>query len=61
MKFSDGARAGYGPQSEPAGKGSYLAFLVIPGQACLYNIWSELGQEHIELLLKNLRWIAGAP
>ena len=61
MKFSDGARAGYGPQSEPANKGSHLAFLVIPGQACLYNIWSELGQEHIELLLKNLRRVAGAP
>jgi hypothetical protein len=61
MKFSDGARAGYGPQSEPAAKGSYLAFLVIPGQSCLYNVWSELGQEHLELLLKNLRWVAGAP
>jgi hypothetical protein len=61
MTFSDGSKAGYGPQSQPAGKDSFLAFLVIPGQTCLYNVWSELGQEHLELLLKNLRFVAGAP
>lgn len=61
VTFSDGSKAGYGPQSQPAGKDSFLAFVVIPGQSCLYNVWSELGQDHLELLLKNLRFIAGAP
>jgi hypothetical protein len=61
LTFSDGSKAAYGPQSQPAGKDAFLAFLVIPGQSCLYNVWTELGQDHLELLLKSLRLVAGAP
>jgi hypothetical protein len=55
LDWSDGSTAGYGPEG---GTGpNQLAYLRIPGQACLYNVWSRLGREHLELLLSQLRFI----
>ena len=31
-----------------------LAYLRVPGQACLYNVWTKLGRDHLELLLGQL-------
>ena len=53
--WSDGSSAGYGPE---AGVGpDNLAYLRINGQGCLYNVWSKLGRDHLELLLDSLRRI----
>jgi hypothetical protein len=32
-----------------------LAYLRVSGQGCLYNIWSRLGREHLEQLIRELR------
>jgi len=61
MQFSDGSHAGYGRAKYGGGPGSYLAYLTVAGQGCLYNIWTELGKEHMELLLRSLRYVTRAP
>ncbi len=61
-----GSAAGYGLQgalpypegSQGAGEQS-LAFLLIRGQQCQYNVWSKLGRDHLELLLGELEMVAG--
>jgi hypothetical protein len=54
-RWSDGSVAGYGPEG---GSGpNELAYLRIPGQSCLYNIWSRLGRDHLEFLLEQLRYV----
>lgn len=55
LSFGDGSIAEYGPEG---GEGpNQLAYLKIKGQDCLYNIWSRLGREHLELLLRELRFV----
>ena len=54
--FADGSRVGYGPEG---GTGpNWLAYVRIPGQDCLYNVWSRRGQAHLEQLLGELRFVA---
>ena len=54
--LADGSRVGYGPEG---GAGpNWLAYLRIPGQDCLYNVWSRLGRAHLEELLAQLRFVA---
>ena len=58
-----GSFAGYGlagaqsySRSNPAGQGEHsLAYLRIPGQSCLYNVWSRISREHLEAVLDSLR------
>lgn len=55
MEWNDGSWAGYGLEG---GSGPHhLAYLVVAGQGCLYNVWSALGREHLEQLLKHLRLV----
>lgn len=57
--------AGYGIEgarplttSDPQGLGeNLLAYVRVPGQRCLYNVWSRLGRRHLELLLDSLRLV----
>jgi hypothetical protein len=57
-EWADGSRAGFGPEG---GRGpKQLAYLYIEGQGCLYNVWSSVGPEHLDLLLSHLRFVAGA-
>ena len=54
--LADSSRVGYGPEG---GVGpNWLAYLRIPGQGCLYNVWSRRGRPHLEELLGQLRFIA---
>lgn len=58
VRWRDGSEAGYGPEG---GTGpNQLAYLRVPGQRCLYNVWSRLGREHLERLLGELRFVRGA-
>lgn len=58
-----GALAGYGiegarplAQADGDGRGlNLLAYVRVPGQRCLYNVWSKLGRRHLEALLDDLR------
>jgi hypothetical protein len=53
--FADSSRVGYGPEG---GTGpSWLAYVRIPGQDCLYNVWSRRGRTHLEELLGQLRFV----
>lgn len=59
----DGSAAGYGvmgaapyPDSNPAGHRLHsIAYLRIPGQACQYNVWSQISRVHLETILGLLR------
>ena len=54
--FADGSRVGYGPEG---GTGpNWLAYVRIPGQDCLYNVWSRQGRVELERLLAQLRFVA---
>lgn len=55
LQWADGSRAGYGPEG---GAGpNWLAYLRIPGQRCLYNVWSREGKAPLEALLRALRFV----
>jgi hypothetical protein len=55
IEWADGSFAEYGLEG---GTGpNHLAYLRIAGQRCLYNVWSRLGQEHLEFLLEQLRFV----
>lgn len=64
-KLRPGAFAGYGlegakPLAAGDGDGrgqNMLAYVRVPGQRCLYNVWSRLGRVHLETLLDSLRVI----
>lgn len=54
-RWPDGRVALYGPEG---GTGpTLLAYLTVPGQACLYNVWSNISLDHLDLLLDQLRLI----
>lgn len=54
-EWGDGSKVEYGPEG---GEGpNQLAYLRIAGQDCLYNVWSRMGREHLELLLRELRLV----
>ena len=56
ISWSDSSSAGYGPE---AGTGpNWLAYVKIPGQQCLYNVWSRRGQSHLEGIIQSLRFVA---
>ena len=56
-RWADSSSAGYGPEG---GTGpNQLAYLRLPHQDCLYNIWSRLGREHLEYLIGQLRFVQG--
>lgn len=53
--WGDGSKVEYGPEG---GAGpNQLAYVRIAGQQCLYNVWSRLGREHLELLIRELRLV----
>lgn len=53
--FADSSRVGYGPEG---GTGpNWLAYIQIPGQDCLYNVWSRRGRQHLEDLLGHMRFV----
>ena len=53
--LADDSRVGYGPEG---GVGpNWLAYVRIPGQQCLYNVWSRRGRAHLEELLGQLRFV----
>ncbi|MEV4072020.1 hypothetical protein [Nonomuraea fuscirosea] len=61
--WDDGSIAGYGINGADGKNASgpdatsYVAFLAIKGQGCLYYIDTERGKRHIEYLLKNIRYV----
>lgn len=66
-KLPRGSFAGYGlegarPYSRANPRGlsqRSLAYLLIPGQSCLYNVWSRVSRAHLEKMLDSLRLVPG--
>lgn len=61
IHYRDGSRVSFGPEG---GRGpDWLAYVSVPGQQCLYNVWSQQGREHLLQLLEGLRRVqpAGTP
>ena len=46
------------PSGEIDAPRPYVALLQVPGQDCVYRLWSHLGREHVEHLLERLQWVA---
>ena len=61
ITYSDGGRVGYGGEGFSASETRLLADVQVPGQTCLYQVWTNQGVEHMELLLQSLRLVKGAP
>lgn len=57
--YADSSRVGYGLEGGGAGP-NWLAYVQIPGQDCLYNVWSRQGREELEALLARLRFVRGS-
>ena len=55
-----GVRAGYGLEGFTMGP-DWVAYVIVPGQTCLYNLWSSLGRQHLESLIDHLRIVDTSP
>lgn len=53
-QIAGGIRAGYGLEGINLGPG-WLAYVLVPGQGCLYNVWSHVSREDLEKILDGLR------
>ena len=54
-RWPDGSYVSWGPEG---GTGpNQLAYLQIAGQGCLYNVWSRVSREHLEELLREIRFV----
>jgi len=66
IDWSDGSSAGYGVEGGGAfvvdgSTTKWLSHLRLDGHPCLYNVWSNLGRNHLEYLLGQLRSVEGHP
>ncbi len=61
ITWTDGNIAGYGLEGDAAEDSGapHLAFVVVEGQGCLYNVWTFLGEDHLLRLLDSLRFVEG--
>lgn len=57
LEWSDGSLAGFGGEGRDPSNPNKLAYMMIDGQACNYNIWSHLGLDHLVQLIKSLRFV----
>lgn len=57
--WNDGSRAEYQSTDaeEDPSKAGAVATIVMPGQECVYQVWSFLGQEHLNELVSSLRFV----
>lgn len=56
-------REGFGAYTDANPKGvgvKSLAYLIVPGQRCMYNVWTTLGRDHLETLLNGLAVLSGS-
>ena len=59
IRWSDGSAVTYGLVAN-TGPG-YLAYLRVAGQQCLYNVWSNIGVNHLRALIRQLRLVEATP
>lgn len=56
-RWADGSHADVQPTDEDPAQRGRVATLVVNGQGCVYQVWSFLGQEHLDELVAGLRFV----
>ena len=51
--WHDGSAIGWGLEGDTGPK--HLAYVQVKGQKCLYNVWSNVSEDHLLSLIQNLR------
>ncbi len=59
IAWSDGSFAGYGADRTAAESTRRVADVVVAGQGCVYEVWSNLGDAHLVEVLQGLRLVQG--
>ncbi|MDX1450064.1 MAG: hypothetical protein R3246_13480, partial [Acidimicrobiia bacterium] len=57
--FADGSVVGYGGEGFDEANPRRLGELAVAGQGCMYQVWSELGDEHLAAVIESLRFVDG--
>lgn len=55
----EGVVIGYDGEGFDPSNPRRLAEFAIPGQGCMYQVWSELGDDHLVALVDSLRFVTG--
>jgi hypothetical protein len=57
--YDDDSRFGYGYEGGAAADSGapLLAVLLIDGEGCVYNVWSFLGEAHLQTMISELRFV----
>jgi hypothetical protein len=58
-RYADGSVVGYGGEGLDESNPRRLGELVVTGQGCLYQVWSELGDGHLASVIQSLRFVEG--
>jgi hypothetical protein len=59
IEWSDGSVAGYGPGEATEAGAPYQVSIAVAGQGCTYEAWSFLGEDHLLVLIDELRFVEG--
>ena len=64
VEWADGSVGGYGPgdqgaTDEPPLGHRHLGEIAVVGQACPYQVWSNLGEDHLTFLVAQMRFVEG--
>jgi len=57
VRYADGSVLGYGGEGLDDSNPKRLGELVIPGQRCLYQVWSGFGDDHLLRIVSSLRYV----
>lgn len=57
--YADGSIMGYGGEGMDESNPRRLGEFVVFGQGCMYQVWSELGDEHLMEVVESLRFVEG--
>lgn len=59
IRFADGTVFGWGGEGFDEGNSKRLGELALPGQGCVYQLWSEVGDDALIGMAKSLRTVDG--
>ena len=57
--YVDGSVVGYGGEGLDESNPRRLGEFVVDGQGCMYQAWSDLGDEHLASIIDSLRFVEG--
>jgi hypothetical protein len=59
IEWADGSRADWGGEGFDPAAQKRVAEIVIPEQGCFYQVWSNLGDDHLLAFVDELRFVEG--